>query len=423
MSAKNERGAGRKPSIPQKDFDLIIERCESGETIASIALEYGVSRQALSKRISAYKQMIDSERQYDYEVDGQLITRIFYNEKSQNIRIINYAKKISRLAFRENTNPDWQAFIDFCEKEYIRLKAKNYYDDVLFGKIKFCCDQKVHDLDFKGKLPQFKLSRENMFITRSSTDGFQLKAVSPDRMFFIKSQAIMAGLRLDDWAVEVEASYLCEQLEIPHVRQNACEFIYEGRLLKGVYSRNFELDGYTFISFESLLNRMGISSKDEEFISLKTVDKMKWIAKMLVKASEIAGAISYEECIKYVLDLSLVDCLVGNIDRHTRNLGLFYNTLEGRYEIPLVFDNGMGLFECDYYRDNYENYEAAMRTIYVSPYGEDPFDMIDILFKEFDMKSMYPGLAEIKYMGILHTNNALEYERRMLEHVRSKMAE
>ena len=76
-----------------------------------------------------------------------------------------------------------------------------------------------------------------------------------------------------------------------------------------------------------------------------------------------------------MLNLAVLDCLVGNVDRHTRNFGLFYNSSTGKYEIPLIFDNGMGLFEHDYYRDNYRNYEEAMNNVYVSPYGEDPFEL------------------------------------------------
>ena len=114
-----------------------------------------------------------------------------------------------------------------------------------------------------------------------------------------------------------------------------------------------------------------------------------------------------------MLNLGVLDCLVGNVDRHTRNFGLFYNSFTGKYEIPLIFDNGMGLFEHDYYRDNYRNYEEAMNNVYVSPYGEDPFELLLMLNKEFHIKEVYTGVKDIRYLDILNTPFALEYERRM----------
>ena len=114
-----------------------------------------------------------------------------------------------------------------------------------------------------------------------------------------------------------------------------------------------------------------------------------------------------------MLDLAVLDCLIGNVDRHTRNFGLFYNVNTCRFEIPPVFDNGMGLFEHDYYRDMYADFEEAMRTVYVSPYGEDPFELLEILNREYGLKSVYPGIVEPEYEDILHTPLALEYMERM----------
>ena len=75
----------------------------------------------------------------------------------------------------------------------------------------------------------------------------------------------------------------------------------------------------------------------------------------------------------------------------------------------------MGLFEHDAYRNQYETYEAAMRNTYVSPYGEDPFDMMRMLMEEHDLAGVYPGLKDLRYSDMLDVPFALEYERRMLE--------
>ena len=75
----------------------------------------------------------------------------------------------------------------------------------------------------------------------------------------------------------------------------------------------------------------------------------------------------------------------------------------------------MGLFEHDYYRDQYESFEEAMRNVYVSPYGEDPFELLEMLDKAFGLKTKYSGIERPYYGEELTTPFALEYEKRMCE--------
>lgn len=258
--------------------------------------------------------------------------------------------------------------------------------------------------------PRFTYSKQDMCNARADVDGFQLKALSYDRKLFVKGQAIIGGICMDDWAVELIASDLCEQLGIPCVKQHGCELVYNERILKGVYSNNFELDGYTFVSFERLAERTGHSTKDSEFVKLDAIGKLKWCAERLSEA----GDLRYEATLKYMLDLALIDCLVGNVDRHTKNFGLFFDATSGKYEIPPLFDNGMGLFEHDNYKEHYTSFDTAMGQVYVAPYGEDPFDMIEMLDKEFDLMKLYPGLATYGYHTEWITPYAKEYMERMI---------
>lgn len=414
----NTRNAGRKPRITKEQLVEIKARRDAGESVASLAQEYGVSRQALNKRLVEDREQ--HEVQLDYYVQNELCTSIFVDRKSQTLRLINYALGLSKRAFGLNDNPDWGEFRSFLEDLYLRERGIEAYNQLL------CIDRPEKIDNFKETtegatekillsqgqwIPIFEFSKTDKIINRTDTDGFQLKALSKDRKYFFKSQAVMSGVHLRDWAVEIIASDICRQLKISCVKQHHCQFVYEGRALDGVYSDNFELDGYTFISFERLLERNGKSSKDEEFISLGAIDKLKWCARELAHI----GQLKYEDTLKYMLNLAIVDCLVGNVDRHTKNFGLFFNAMTGKYEIPLIFDNGMGLFEHDYYRDNYHSFEEAMNSVYVSPYGEDPFDMIRMLDEEFCILDLYPGLKDLKYPDILSTPFAQEYERRMLE--------
>lgn len=415
---KNERNAGRKPKISEIELNSIRQRIEQGESISKIATEYGISRQALHARLAKQDSIIS----LDYYIDGSCATRIDMDYRRETLHITNYAEKLSKRAFGIKSNPSWEDLEQFVLGCYIEKYAPN----VESSNVMICREQFEYSLGLKdalkdnGKLrladdtvcdpsPVFTISNKDIIITRTDTDGFQLKALSADKRHFIKSQAVIGGAYMDDWAVELIATDLCRQLDIPCVLQRPCDFIYGEKVFKGVYSDNFEMDGYSFISFESLIEREHLSTKDDEFIKLDSISKLKWCAN---KLSEI-GHIEYEKTLKYMLDLALIDCLVGNVDRHTRNFGLFFNVYSQKYEIPLAFDHGMGLFEHDYYRDSYSDFGAAMRSVYVAPYGEDPFGMLELLDAEFDLKSVYPGLTGFRYHTDWERPLAREYMERM----------
>lgn len=417
---KNERGAGRKAVISSDDIAVIKERIGAGESVTAIAKECGITRQALYKRL---KDETNHMVTLDYIVDGKVATRIELDCRKEQIKIENYALRISQYAFGLVQNPTWDDLGTFLEKQILLSDGLEKCSSrrLLFQEIprnEFSItdvssnsDRFVIHVDEAENIPRFPFTQKDILYSRTDTDGYQLKAISRDRRFFVKSQAIISGINMNDWAVELVASDLCEQLGIPCVKQMECEFVYGGRIYKGVYSANFELDGYTFVSFESLLERIGTSSNEQEFIKLDAIGKMKWCAEKLSQA----GNIGYEEAFKYMLDLAVIDCLTGNIDRHTRNFGLFYNCNAGRYEIPLVFDNGMGLFENDGYRDKYLSFDDAMRHVYVAPYGEDPFELLDMLKKEYDLTQYYNGATDIRYNCLLDMPFANTYMERMRE--------
>ena len=416
----NTRNAGRKSMLSPEQMEDIRNRVKNGESVGTLAKEYGISRQALYKKLRG--QEIPSEIQMDYRIDGCLCTRIMLDRRSQALRIVNYEAAISRRAFgplEKPTSDDLQAFLDnyFLEANGVDAFYKFFLTDEN-GKIdilKSIPERGPHGrclvIGNDAMLPRFYFSKMDRVLRRTDTDGFQMKAITTDRRYFVKSQAVIAGVRLRDWAVEVIASDLCEQLSIACVKQRHAEFVYEGKTYDGVYSENFELDGYTFVSFDRLLSRHGWSTMEEEFISLDAIGKLRWCAGKLSEA----GALNYADTEKYMLDLAVIDCLVGNMDRHDKNYGLFYNANMHRFEIPLIFDNGMGLFENDHYRDSYRTFEEAMHNVYVAPYGEDPFALLSLLDEAFDLRKIYPGIENLHYPDVLQTPFALEYERRILD--------
>lgn len=412
---KNTRNAGRKPELTLSQICDLKKRWQAGEKASALAEECGVSRQAL------YKHFRNTEyvpAKVEYYTDDTLSTLIEADLKREQIRIVNYVSELSRRAFGYEENPEWEDFLGFMEDCFLRASG------VTGGDIYLLCEEGTgfspSDIGFNtdgemlrftpdscGNVPFFRFSKKDLLLYRSDTDGFQLKALSADRRFFVKAQAVMAGVLLRDWAVEIVATGLCHQFGIACVEQKHCRFAYASQVYDAVYSPNYELDGYTFISFENLLERKNMSSRSDEFIRLDAVSKLKWCAGHLA----LVGNIPYEKAERYMLDLAVIDCLVGNVDRHTRNFGLFFNN--GKFEVPLIFDSGMGLFEHDCYRDQYMDFDEAMRNVYVSPYGEDPFDFLEILDREFCLKKTYPGIAEPDYGDVLNTPFALEYMKRM----------
>ena len=406
----NERNAGRKPKITEEQLSEIKERYDKGESLSKLAVEYGISRQALHKRLQA-KEVHPVK--INWIEDGELITTMEADFKKRSVAIINYAVEISKLPFGFNNNPTWQQFVRALEEKYLKDKGVDSPGTYLLtdGEKSFSLDE-ISGLSVKdnSKIPTFEFQKKDIILSRTDTDGFQMKALSNDRKFFIKSQAVISGTSMQDWAVEIIASDIANQLGIPCVQQNHCKFAFNNRVWDGVYSTNFEMDGYTFLSFESLIGTKQLSTKDDAFIQLSSIEKLTWCASQISSICDI----DYKNAEKYMLDLAVIDCLVGNVDRHTRNYGVFYNSNKSEYSIPLVFDNGMGLFEHDYYRDNYKTYDEAMNNVYVSPYGEDPFDFLQELNKNYHLKLIY-GVKDIRYLDILKTPFAKEYERRMQE--------
>lgn len=244
---------------------------------------------------------------------------------------------------------------------------------------------------------------------RSSTNGFQPKYFTDS--YFIKQQAMIGGRLTNDWLVEIIASDLANRLGIPCVIQQGCEIINSNKKFNGVYSHNFEKNGYQFISFRTLLRMNKHDIEDFNFTKCSTIEKLECMVNCLIKFANIKET----DARKYFVNMALIDCLVGNVDRHDKNFGVFYK--DGEFTTALLFDNGMGMFEHSPYLDSYMSWEEAMREVYVAPYGEDPFDMIDILNSHYDIKKLCLGVDLSIDDEIFPNEFAKEYYKHILERV------
>ena len=79
----------------------------------------------------------------------------------------------------------------------------------------------------------------------------------------------------------------------------------------------------------------------------------------------------------------------------------------------------MGLFENDSYRDHYQSFDDAMHNCYVSPYGEVPFDRIDIPEEEFAVSRMYP-FQNLQLQRELPNIYAAKYIDRILQKINAQ---
>lgn len=239
---------------------------------------------------------------------------------------------------------------------------------------------------------------------RGGTDGYQPKFIIGKENKFIKVQCILNNTLRDDWRVEDIASRICQQLNIYHVKQTPCKVILKNKnkadkMRLGVVSDNFEKSGLKFISFETLLNMQGITSNCSEFIRTNALGKINFIVQNIGNITNI----DKKHILNYVFDMVTVDMLVLNQDRHVRNFGVFKNNNTGKYQIAMLFDFGMGLFENDTVFDNAKSLEECMRYSYIAPYGDDPFELLDLL----KTNRAYLMYLKSKNIRDLHINKSI----------------
>lgn len=105
---------------------------------------------------------------------------------------------------------------------------------------------------------KFYLSDLNPYIIRSGTYGYQPKYLTRDGEYFVKEQAVLGGELKNDWKAEMFACRVANILKIPCVQQKPCKIIYtDNKFRYGVYSKNFEKQGFYFVPFECLMALVG----------------------------------------------------------------------------------------------------------------------------------------------------------------------
>ena len=139
MAMANERGAGRKRKLTQDMLKQIRERMETGETVASLAREYEVSRQTLyasvrelqsnpenvyksyaawARKNREFKQenLEDFTARIDYMCKDELCSIIWVDYLNRKVVVENRTNDIVHRAFGIKARPTWEDLELFLEE-------------------------------------------------------------------------------------------------------------------------------------------------------------------------------------------------------------------------------------------------------------------------------------------------------------------
>lgn len=138
MGNMNERGAGRKQALTEAEIAQIRARRDAGETLTTLAQEYGVSRQTLSGYLNrkdgemericrTYRKWAELNHRFrgvetqdymmrmDFMCNEECCTQILVDFRRERIEIVNTTDDIIHRAFGIKAKPTWEDFMEFLE--------------------------------------------------------------------------------------------------------------------------------------------------------------------------------------------------------------------------------------------------------------------------------------------------------------------
>ncbi|MBO5069289.1 MAG: Hin recombinase, partial [Roseburia sp.] len=118
MGNKNERGAGRKPTLGPEVIREIQKRRAGGETVTALAREYGVSRQTLS----GYLTVKEPEQE---QICSTIRKWMELNQKFREVNVMDYTMRMEYMCEEELCTV---ILVDFKGK---KIAAYNETDNVI----------------------------------------------------------------------------------------------------------------------------------------------------------------------------------------------------------------------------------------------------------------------------------------------------
>ena len=213
--------------------------------------------------------------------------------------------------------------IDDCEKNDNGTCIVNaFFDDDICKN-----NRKINKSFVKKKYEMFFDKSDCIELAiNTSSKGAQRKWISADKKYFIKECFYYQLRYWNDDLVEKIASIIAGQLNINHLEQHLGN-------ISGVDCSYTDFWGdVKFIAFGKL------KGSDNIWEYKDAIDRIKFSIDLMFQYSGI-------DCTGYLADMTLLDYIVGNEDRHLYNFGLLYDGI--KYYIAPLFDCGLGLFEHD----------------------------------------------------------------------------
>lgn len=198
----------------------------------------------------------------------------------------------------------------------------------------------------KGERKRFDSEMFMRLSTQSTSKGSQDKWVSKDKKYFVKERFFYQERFWNDDLVEIIASAIGEQLGFHVLKQELCEI--EGR--DACFSEFFNEKFIPFAKFDKT---------QEIFEYNNPLDRLEFVLKRLKSETGL-------ELHEYLYQMSILDFLVGNEDRHVNNFGVFW---DGEFKPVILFDFGLGLFEHDIIYDGM-TLEQARTKMTRLPFGD-----------------------------------------------------
>lgn len=220
----------------------------------------------------------------------------------------------------------------------------------------------------------------------TSSKGNQRKWKSCNGKFYVKEQLFENNVYCSDNKVEVIASDILKQLQVPYSFADyyLCSIKDKNdKITSGCVSANFVPDGYELITLYRILEKKGISW--ESMLSVK--DCWKYICDIM---QDISGA----DCKNYLATLFLCDYLVLNTDRHLNNIAFLRNINSLELQPSPMFDFGRGLLECDAELYDMPVTKAVDKTR-LRPFGFRAVKVIDVILSDVDILSKYNKVIDI----------------------------
>lgn len=177
------------------------------------------------------------------------------------------------------------------------------------------------------EMKDYCIPESGICITEGSSDGTQIKYFYDGKWF---KQDANGYEGLTEYVVSCVLE--CSNID-DFVRYEQCKI--NGK--DGCLSESFLSEGESFYTFERLHKMFKGRNMVDEVMMLSDVEsRIRYVVKFLNDAINL-------DCSRYISDITALDALILNPDRHFNNLGVIYNENTNIYRTAPVFDNGAAL--------------------------------------------------------------------------------